>query len=143
MSKDRVIRFRVDDPLWDFWEQLPKGQRSTEGRKWFGFWMTTAGEDGIEKWERMLEDHEPYVILARQKKAEYKERERQAVANRDAQQLQRENNLKKLMEGFGRYAYRVQDVPPPVIKNYAEMLGLSVEEIKKMLITEAKKKGMM
>jgi len=71
MPKNQVIRFRVDDPFWDFWGRIPEGQRSIEGRRWFGFWMTTAGEDGIEKWERMLEEHDPYVSLARQKIAEY------------------------------------------------------------------------
>jgi len=143
MSKIPVIRFRVDDVMWDFWKRLPDGHRSAEARKWMGCWMTAAGEDSIEKWDRMLEEHEPFVLYARQKKEECLELERQALTNLDAQQQQKENGLKKLMEGFERYAYRVQDVPPTVLKNYAELMGISIEEIKTLLAIEAKKKGMM
>lgn len=142
MPKDRVIRFRVDDPLWDFWSRIPDGYRSIEGRKWFGYWMTTAGEDGLEKWEKVLKEHEPYVSLARQKIAEYQERERAAIADADAEKQRKEDAMKKLMEMFSRYGWRVKDVPPSIVKNYVELLGLSPEEIRKLLTDEAKKKGM-
>ncbi len=143
VSKIPVVRFRVDEPLWDFWRRLPDGHRSAEARKWMKCWMTAAEEDSPEKWDKMLEEHEPFVLYARKKKAEYQELERQALSNLDSQQRQKENSLKKLMEGFGRYAYRVEDVPPTVLRNYAEIMEISVQEIKTLLVAEAKKKGMI
>ncbi len=104
--------------------------------------MTTAGEDGLEKWEKVLKEHEPYVSLARQKIAEYQERERAAIADADAEKQRKEDAMKKLMEMFSRYGWRVKDVPPSIVKNYVELLGLSPEEIRKLLTDEAKKKGM-
>lgn len=143
MAREKTIHIRVDNDFVGFWNGLEGGHRSAEARRMFKHWMSVQGEDSREKWKRIRDEHLPYVTLADRKLAEFNERDRQAIANQDAQQQQKENNLKKLMEGFGHYAYRVGDVPPSIIKHYAELLGVSPEEIKKILTAESKKRGMI
>lgn len=143
MAREKSIHVRVDNDFADFWSGLEGGHRSAEARRMFKHWMSVHGEDSREKWKRIRDEHLPYVTLADRKLAEFDEGDRQAIANQDAQQQMKENNLKTLIEAFGHYDFRVGDVPPSTIKHYAELLKLSSEEIKKLLTAESKKRGMI
>ncbi|MDO8724895.1 MAG: hypothetical protein Q7J35_02370 [Candidatus Methanoperedens sp.] len=138
-----TIHLRVPRDIFEFWGRIEDGRRSREARRWFGYWFSMEGEDSEEKWQQVIDEHQPIIELAKKRKEEIRERKRQACVEQENQHQQKEKNLKKLMEAFcAIYDYRVQDVPPSVIKHYAGLLEISTEEIKKLLATEAKKKGM-
>ncbi len=55
-------------------------------------------KDTEEKWQRVLDEHLPFVELAQRKKEEIRESKRQTILKVDAEHQQRKNNLRKLIE---------------------------------------------
>jgi len=138
-----TIHLRVPRDIYEFWGRLEDGHRSQEGRRWLRYWVSMEGEDSEEKWQRVIDEHLPYVELAKKKKEEIRESKQRAIAEQGKQNQQKEISLIALIEAFGHYDFRVGDVPPSMIRHYAELLKLSSEEIKKMLTAESKKRGML
>jgi len=138
-----TIHLRVTQDILDFWKRLEDGHRSRELRRWLSYIANLEEEDSEEKWQRVLDEHQPIVEMAKRKKEESRERKLQAANEVEKQRQQKENNLKALLEAFGRYDFRVGDFPPTMIRHFAELLKMSSGDIKALLTEESKKRGMM